>query len=207
MPQKRIDVVDLPSAENKLQILKLCIEKLTQQAGYCYIGMDHFAKPEDELAVAQREGSLHRNFQGYSTFSDRDLIAFGITAISFIGNTYAQNVKTLEEYEELIEQDELPVEKGIVIEHEDLIRKAVIMALICHFELDYKDIEQRFDIIFKDHFAAELEDLTQFAEDGLIELKEDGIKVNEKGRLLIRNICMCFDRHLTQVRGRFSKAI
>lgn len=207
MPQKRINVVDLPSAENKLQILKLCIEKLTQNAGYCYIGMDHFAKPEDELAVAQREGTLHRNFQGYSTFSDRDLIAFGITAISFIGNTYAQNVKTLEEYEELINQNELPVEKGIVIEDEDLIRKAVIMALICHFELDYREIEQRFNIVFKEHFGDEFLRLGQFAEDDLVELKDDGIKVNEKGRLLIRNICMCFDRHLTQASGRFSKAI
>lgn len=207
-PQKRINLVDLPSADNKLRILKLCIEKLTGTAGYCYIGMDHFAKPEDELAVAQRQGTLHRNFQGYSTFSDRDLIAFGITAISFIGNTYAQNVKQLDEYEEHIKVDQLPVAKGIVIAQDDLIRKAVIMALICHFELEFADIESEFEIDFKSYFAPELEQLQQFVDDELLTLGDSGIQVTDKGRLLIRNICMCFDRHLKQVSGqRFSKAI
>ncbi|MEX2489608.1 MAG: oxygen-independent coproporphyrinogen III oxidase [Pseudomonadales bacterium] len=207
-PQKRIKLVDLPSADNKLRILKLCIEKLTGEAGYCYIGMDHFAKPEDELAVAQSQGTLHRNFQGYSTFSDRDLIAFGVTAISLVGNTYAQNTKQMDEYERRINSGQLPVEKGVVIDQDDLIRKAVIMALICHFEIEFADIEAEFGINFTNYFAEELEQLEQFAGDGLLILKEDSIQVTDKGRLLIRNICMCFDRHLKQVSGqRFSKAI
>ena len=208
MPQKRINLVDLPTAENKLKILKLCIEKLTANNKYLYIGMDHFAKPGDELAIAQKEGTLHRNFQGYSTFSDRDLIAFGITGISFIGNVYAQNTKQLDEYERSIGMDRLPVEKGVVIDDDDLIRKAVIMALICHFKLEFAKVDERFGIEFTHYFKNELGHLRQFEEDDLLEVTSDGIYVNDKGRLLIRNICMSFDRHLKQVAGqRFSKAI
>ena len=208
MPQTRIRAEDLPAPEEKLRILGRCIEKLAHDAGYVYIGMDHFARPEDELAVAQREGTLHRNFQGYSTWSDRDLVAFGVSAISAIGNLYAQNVKPLDAYTRLLEAGRLPIEKGVLIDADDLIRKAVIMALICNFELDCAAVERRFDINFADYFADELARLGGFVDDGLLDLDAGRIRVNEAGRLFIRNICMCFDRHLAPgVSGRFSRAI
>lgn len=194
-PQKRIDVVDLPDADHKLRILKQCIDMLTF-SGYQYIGMDHFAKPEDELAVAQREGTLHRNFQGYSTHAECDLVAMGITGISNIGNTYSQNAKTMEEYEAALDNGRLPIVKGIEIDGDDLIRKAVIMALICHFTLEFAAIERELGIDFADYFARELKSLAAMHEDGLVEIDAARINVTERGRLLIRNVCMAFDRHL-----------
>ena len=208
MPQKRINVVDLPSADQKIDIFKLCLDTLTS-AGYHYIGMDHFAKPEDELAVAQENGTLHRNFQGYSTFADCDMVSMGVTSISHIGNIYSQNVKTLEEYEEHIRNGQIPIERGISIDDDDLIRKAVIMALICQFRLSFNEIEQRFDISFGDYFAAELERLMDLTSDGLVKITDSGIEVTEQGRFFIRNICMVFDRHLNPIdqQKRYSKAI
>ncbi len=155
-PQKRILVSDLPSPDEKLNILGLCIERLTA-AGYVYIGMDHFALPEDELAVAQREGTLHRNFQGYSTFADCDLLALGITGISNIGASYSQNVREIDTYREKLQSHVIPVEKGVLVDRDDQIRKAVINALICQFKLDFKTIETTFDINF--HDVVELRDL------------------------------------------------
>lgn len=195
-PQRRIDALDLPSASCKLDLLKLCIEMLTG-AGYRYIGMDHFAKPDDELSIAQQEGTLHRNFQGYSTFSDRDMVALGITGISNVGNTYAQNVKDITSYEALISSGSLAMERGVEIDRDDRIRKAVIMQLICHFELAFADIESRFDIDFENYFSQEMEKLKPLVNDGLLTIKDKSIRVSNTGRLLNRNICMIFDRYLT----------
>jgi oxygen-independent coproporphyrinogen-3 oxidase len=208
MPQRRIDEEDLPSPQEKLDILKMTIEVLTS-AGYLFIGMDHFAKPDDELARAQRDGTLYRNFQGYSTHSSCDLVAMGVTSIGMVGPTYSQNVRTLEEYSERIDAGQLPIFRGIELSWDDEIRRDVITRLICHFELDYATVESRWDIVFSDYCAAELEQLAEMAGDGLLELDDSGIRVMPRGRLLIRNICMAFDRYLAAKREQknFSRVI
>lgn len=207
-PQRRINEDELPSAEEKLKILQLTIEHL-QQAGYVYIGMDHFAKPDDELCIAQQDDTLYRNFQGYSTHADCDLVGLGITSISMVGDSYSQNLKSLEEYYECIDGEQLPVFRGVDLSHDDVLRREVITRLICHFHLNMPRIEREFNIQFSDYFAAEMEDLKQFLDDELITLDDEEITVNPKGRLLIRNICMVFDRYLREKQGpqRFSKVI
>ncbi|MBZ0143162.1 MAG: oxygen-independent coproporphyrinogen III oxidase, partial [Rhodocyclaceae bacterium] len=161
-PQRRIHESELPSADAKLQILQLAIRRLTE-AGYVYIGMDHFAKPDDELAVAQRQGRLHRNFQGYSTQAECDLLAFGVSAIGKIGPVYAQNVKTLDEYYDILDRGELPVLRGIELTADDLLRRAIIQSLMCNFELSMAAIEIAHLIDFREYFASELEDLHAMA--------------------------------------------
>ncbi|HSH28578.1 MAG TPA: oxygen-independent coproporphyrinogen III oxidase, partial [Thiohalobacter sp.] len=195
--QRQIHAGDLPSAEEKLAILGLTIERLGQ-AGYVFIGMDHFAKPGDELAVAQRNGTLYRNFQGYSTHADCDLVAMGATAISMVGDSYSQNLKNLEEYAARIDAGHVPVFRGVELDADDKLRRAVITRLICHFELDFAAVERDYGIDFRDYFAAELEGMADFVRDGLIELDAAGIRVLPRGRLLIRNICMQFDRYLRE---------
>jgi oxygen-independent coproporphyrinogen-3 oxidase len=205
--QRQINDADMPSADVKLDILQMVGQLLTA-AGYVYIGMDHFAKPDDELAVAQREGKLHRNFQGYSTHSDCDLIGFGITSIGKIGDAYSQNVKDLDEYDQLISQNKLPVFKGVELDDDDKLRAAVITQLICHFDLTFATIEQKFSINFGDYFAKELQALKPMQADGLITLSAIGIHVLSAGRLLIRNICMVFDKYMAQKQQQqFSKVI
>ncbi len=207
MPQKRIQEQDLPSAAEKLDILQMSIEKLTQ-AGYVYIGMDHFAKPDDELAVAQREGTLYRNFQGYSTHADCDLVALGITAIGMVGDTYSQNVKTLDDYYERLDAGHLPVFRGVKLDHDDLLRREVITQLICHFELSMSRIERQFGIVFRDYFAEEVGELAPMVADGLVQIEGDLITVLPAGHLLIRNVCMVFDRYLrARAAQRYSKVI
>jgi oxygen-independent coproporphyrinogen-3 oxidase len=207
MPQRRIKEADLPSAVDKLEILKMCSERLAA-AGYVYIGMDHFAKPDDELAVAQRDGTLYRNFQGYSTHADCDLVAMGVTAIGKVGDTYSQNVKTLEEYAAALEADLLPILRGVKLNADDLLRREIITQLICHFQLDMPAIARRFGIDFPSYFAAELQELHDIAADGLISMDGDTIRVLPAGRLLIRNVCMVFDRYLRESRDqRYSKVI
>lgn len=206
-PQRRINAEDLPSATEKLDILQSTIEHLTA-AGYVYIGMDHFAKPDDELAIAQRQGNLYRNFQGYSTHADCDLVAMGVTSISKVGNTYSQNVKQLDQYYQIIDEGRLPVFRGIELNDEDLLRREVITRLNCQFELDIHDIERRFDIDFKSCFAPELDELEQMQRDGLLNIDEQFIRVLPGGRLLIRNVCMVFDQYLRgAAEQRFSKVI
>ena len=207
-PQRRINEDELPSAEEKLKILQLTIEHL-QQAGYVYIGMDHFAKPDDELCIAQQDDTLYRNFQGYSTHADCDLVGLGITSISMVGDSYSQNVKSLEEYYERVDDGQLPVFRGVDLSADDVLRREVITRLICHFHLNMPRIEREFNIKFNEYFAAEMEDIKQFLEDELITLDGEEITVNPKGRLLIRNICMVFDRYLREKQGpqRFSKVI
>lgn len=205
-PQRRINESDLPSASGKLAILQMTIEKLSE-AGYVYIGMDHFAKPDDELAVAQRQGTLYRNFQGYSTHADCDVVAMGVTAISKVGNSYSQNAKTEEPYYQSLDKGHLPIIRGIELTEDDLVRRAVITRLICHFELKMSNIEQEYQISFKEYFAPELEQLTNMQADGLLEVGSDFVKVAPVGKLLIRNICMVFDHYMKERQEQFSKVI
>mgnify|MGYP002619523886 CR=1 FL=1 len=207
-PQRRINSAELPSGEVKLQILQLAIRRLTQ-AGYVYIGMDHFAKPDDELTIAQRQGRLHRNFQGYSTQAECDLLAFGVSAIGKIGPVYAQNVKTLDEYYDALDRDTLPVLRGIELTADDLLRRAVIQALMCQFELSIESIEIAHLIRFNEYFAEELDDLRAMADAGLVSIDDEWIAVLPAGRLLVRGIAMVFDRYLRadRERARYSKVI
>lgn len=193
--QRHINAADLPSPEVKLDILQSTIGRLLD-AGYVYIGMDHFARPDDELAQAQLNGQLHRNFQGYTTHSDCDLVAMGVSAISQIGDVYYQNEHDLTAYSEAVERQQHAVRRGVVLNQDDHIRRAVITELICHFELTPQRIEQRFGIDFADYFAAELADLQQLADDGLVLMEPEGIRVTAAGRLLIRRICMTFDAYM-----------
>jgi len=207
-PQRRINEADMPESAVKLEILKMSIERLTQ-AGYVYIGMDHFAKPDDELTVAQKNGKLYRNFQGYATHADCDLIGLGITSIGTVGQSFAQNLKTLDEYAERIEAGKLAIFRGVEIDADDIIRRNAIMQLICHFNLKIDSFNTKNNINFNQYFAAELKRLQPMHEDGLIHLSESEIIVTAKGRLLIRNICMIFDRYITETmeKQRYSKAI
>ncbi|MBK8452626.1 MAG: oxygen-independent coproporphyrinogen III oxidase [Thiofilum sp.] len=207
-PQRRINEADLPSAETKLQIMKLAVEHLTQ-AGYEYIGMDHFAKPNDELALAQANGTLHRNFQGYTTHADCDLVAMGVSSISSVANSYSQNAKTLDEYYAAIDAGQFPVIKGLVMTEDDVIRRHIIQELTCQFALDFAEVERLFNLHFAEYFAQELADLQPMAEDELLVLSTSGITVTPRGRFLIRNICMVFDKHLREqtTQQRFSRVI
>lgn len=205
--QKQIDEQYLPSGAVKLAIFQLIIERLTD-AGYVYIGMDHFAKPDNELAIAQQKGSLYRNFQGYSTHAECDLIGMGITSIGMVNDTYSQNLKTLDAYGDHIEKGHLAVFRGVALTDDDKLRRAVITQLICHFELNFATIEQRFGITFSDYFAYELQQLQNMVNDGLISLDANKIVVLARGRLLIRNVCMVFDIYLRQSQQKqFSKVI
>ncbi|NOQ63125.1 MAG: oxygen-independent coproporphyrinogen III oxidase [Methyloprofundus sp.] len=204
--QRQINEADMPSAEVKLDILQMIMQRL-QEAGYVYIGMDHFAKPDDELAIAQRENKLYRNFQGYSTHSDCDLVGFGITSIGRVGDSYVQNEKDLLSYDLVIGDGQLPVFKGYTLNDDDKLRRAVITQLICHFSLDFSVIEAQYKIQFKDYFSDELQMLQGMQQDGLLTVDEQGIAVLTAGRLLIRNICMCFDRYLNSKTQQFSKVI
>lgn len=204
--QRQMNDADMPSAELKLDILQMVINRLLD-AGYVYIGMDHFAKPDDELAIAQREGRLYRNFQGYSTHSECDMVGFGATSIGRVGDAYVQNVKQLDEYSMLVSKDQLPVFKGLVLNADDKLRGAIISQLMCHFELNYQQIEQTYHIVFADYFADALEQLKAMQEDGLLDMSAEGVRVKAGGRLLIRNICMVFDRYSAKKKARFSKVI
>ncbi|MBV0931977.1 oxygen-independent coproporphyrinogen III oxidase [Marinobacterium weihaiense] len=206
--QKHIRAEDLPSAETKLSILQNTINRLLD-AGYVYIGMDHFAKPDDELAIAQAEGKLHRNFQGYTTHADCDLVAMGVSAISQIGNVYYQNEHDVAAYTQAVAQQHHAVKRGVKLNTDDHIRRAVITQLICQFELDTRTIERRFEIDFDCYFSNEQSELTQFANDGLITSQDGIIKVTPAGRLLIRRICMAFDAYIPkqQPTQKFSRII
>jgi oxygen-independent coproporphyrinogen-3 oxidase len=208
MPQRRIHQEDLPAPQVKLDILDMAVKKLTN-AGYVYIGMDHFAKPEDELAVAQRQGKLHRNFQGYSTHSDCDLVALGLSAIGKIGPTYSQNYKELADYYGALDRDVLPIMRGMELNADDLVRRAIIQALMCHFELVKESFNSAYQIDFDSYFATELNELREYEREGLLVISPQSIKVTPKGRMLIRNICMVFDKYLRtrQQHALYSKVI
>ncbi|NQT62475.1 MAG: oxygen-independent coproporphyrinogen III oxidase [Candidatus Marinimicrobia bacterium] len=204
--QKLIKETDLPSPDVKLAMLKMIIETLTA-SGYVYIGMDHFAKANDELAIAQREKTLQRNFQGYSTKAGVDIYAFGMSSISQVDSIYAQNTKDINLYQDHIKAGTLPIEKGYILTEEDVLRRNVIMRLMCDLEIDFKNMSRSLNLDFKTHFEKELSNLDEFQQDGLIEVDTQRLKVTDKGRLFIRNIAMTFDAYLGEGEGRFSKTI
>ena len=206
-PQRRINEDELPSAEEKLNILQLCIEKL-QDAGYVYIGMDHFAKETDSLVEAQRKGSLQRNFQGYSTNANCDIVAMGITAISRIGDNYSQNVRTIDEYENLLRAGIIPIFRGIELEDDDILRREIINQLMCNNKLDIIKIEKKWGIDFKTYFKSSLGNLQNMAADGLLKIEDSNLTITNTGRLLTRSICMQFDRYLQKKNSKqFSRVI
>lgn len=213
MPQRRIHDAELPQAEDKLSLMAMAIETLVE-AGYVYIGMDHFARPDDELALAQQDAKLHRNFQGYSTHAELDLLAFGVSAIAKVGPVYAQNAKTLDEYYGDLDAGYLPVRRGYRMNDDDALRRIVIQELMCHFELDFAQIELTWSIDFRTYFASALEQLQPLAEAGLLTIDTAGITVEPKGRLLVRIIAMAFDYYLQKDRqndpvgrSRYSRVI
>ena len=205
--QRLIRDGDIPSAEVKLKLLGLAVTRLTA-AGYVYIGMDHFALPDDTLAIAQREGLLQRNFQGYSTHGRTDLVGLGVSSIGAIGPTYSQNARTLAEYYDCLDRGELPVARGVVLGADDLVRRGVIQTLMCHFELSKEAVEVAYLVDFDRYFSRELAELRALAGEGLVELDEGWITVTPKGRMLIRSICMVFDRYVRTVDGKlYSRTI
>lgn len=207
-PQRRINESELPTPDQKLTILHQTIDTLIG-AGYQYIGMDHFAKPEDELSIAQQNHKLHRNFQGYTTHSDCDLVSMGVSAISQVGLSYYQNHHDIEEYQNAIDRDELPVKRGVWLSEDDLIRRDAIMQLICHFELDMAAFETAHQLDFATYFSKEMSRMQQFVADGLVNITDKRIVVRDSGRLLIRAICKQFDKYIpdTEAVQGFSRII
>ncbi|MFW2439156.1 MAG: oxygen-independent coproporphyrinogen III oxidase [Arenicellales bacterium] len=207
MPQRRINEDDLPSAAEKLEILQSVIQYLTEK-GYVYVGMDHFAKPDDELVIAQDKGRLYRNFQGYSTHADCDMVAMGVTAISQVNNIYSQNVRDEESYYQMIDENKLPLMRGLILTDDDLLRRDLISQLICNFRLEMEKFGKKYNINFADYFSNELSRLEVMQDDELLQINDSSITVLPAGRLLIRNICMTFDAHLKDNQEkRFSKVI
>jgi len=206
-PQRRVNPDELPTPAQKLDILQATIHFLAE-AGYIYIGMDHFSKPNDELAIAQRQGTLYRNFQGYSTHADCDLIGLGVTSISKVHDCYSQNVKKLEEYYPQVETGHIPIFRGVALTEDDKLRRELIMQLMCHFHLHIPKVEEKYRLSFKQHFAPEWAELGKMQQDGLLERNDEMIEILPAGRLLVRNIAMVFDVYLRQAQEqRFSKVI
>jgi oxygen-independent coproporphyrinogen-3 oxidase len=199
--QRRIVSADLPQAAAKVAMLSESLAAFLS-AGYVYIGMDHFALPNDALAVAKRQGRLHRNFQGYSTQPDCDLIGLGVSAIGHVGASYSQNAKTLEEYSDALDQGRLPVQRGLALSRDDLVRRAVIMALMCQGELLYESIELAWLLDFRRYFARELEQLHELQEQGLVVVGDTGIQVTPQGWFFVRAVAMVFDRYVQADRNR-----
>ena len=207
-PQRRISDVDLPSSADKLDMLSNTISQLAD-ADYVFIGMDHFAKPDDALAIAQKEGKLHRNFQGYSTQAECDLLAFGVSSISKVSDCYSQNMKTIDEYYDAIDHGHLPVLRGLKLNQDDLIRRVLIGELMCQFSLDAKSFAGAHGINFAEYFAIEYQELKTLEDAGLVVLNNYDITVPIKGRLLARRVAMVFDRHLRESKplGIYSKVL
>jgi oxygen-independent coproporphyrinogen-3 oxidase len=207
-PQRRIVPAELPSAAEKLAMLSMSLDMLSA-AGYVYVGMDHFALPQDALAIAKRQGRLHRNFQGYSTQPDCDLIALGVSAIGRVGATYSQNAKTLEDYADALDQGRLPVQRGLALSRDDVLRRSVIMAIMCQGLVDFESINLAHLIDFRQYFARELQQLQTLQQWGLVRVTDTHLEVTPTGWYLVRAIAMVFDRYLQldQDRARFSKII
>lgn len=207
-PQRRISEYELPAAQDKITMLSSALSAFIK-AGYVYVGMDHFALPDDDLAIAKRQGRLHRNFQGYSTQPDCDLISLGVSAIGRVGATYSQNAKTIEEYFDYLNQGRFPVVRGLALSRDDLIRRAVIMAIMCQGALQYESIELAYVIDFKTYFANELELLKEQEAIGMVELDDTGLQVTDTGWFFVRAVAMLFDKYLQtdRNRARFSKII
>lgn len=207
-PQRQIKAEELPDANAKISMLSTAISMFLE-AGYVYVGMDHFALPDDALATAKREGKLHRNFQGYSTLPDCDLIALGVSAIGRIGQAYSQNAKTLEDYYRLLDAGKLPVARGLQMNDDDRIRYAVIMSIMCQGHVQFNEIEKCFDIDFKTYFADELDALIPLEKDGLLKLEANALQVTSLGWYFVRGIAMAFDSYLQagKHQARFSRII
>ncbi len=203
--QKQINVSDLPEPQEKLHMFHNSIDQLLA-AGYVYIGMDHFALPTDDLSIAQQQGKLQRNFQGYATHGNCDLLAFGVSAINSLDNVFAQNHKDSTSYIKAINDNRLPLNKGLTLNRDDLIRRSVINQLICHFTLDFSAIEKSWGIVFTTYFADELMAFHDLVADGLVSINADKIQISNTGRLLIRRICMVFDAYLQQQASCESRA-
>jgi len=205
--QRRIRDEDLPDAEEKLDMLKASVEMVTE-AGYVYIGMDHFARPDDELARAKTEGTLHRNFQGYTTHADCELVGFGVSSIGYTGRCFSQNAHGIQAYQESIDAGRLPIAKGVVLDDDDVLRAEVINRLMCFGELDVASVERRYGIDFEEYFGPEIGRLDRLESDGLVRLDAGRITVTDRGRMLVRNICASFDRYLPEHQAeRFSRTI
>lgn len=207
-PQRRIATVEIPSAGSKISMLSRSLAAFSQ-AGYVYVGMDHFALPEDSLAVAKRQGRLHRNFQGYSTQPDCDLIALGVSSIGRIGATYSQNAKTLEEYYDALDHGQFPVVRGLALSRDDLVRRAVIMALMCQGQVQFESINLAYLVDFSSYFAKEMEALAALQGQGMVVVDEQGVQVTAQGWFFVRAVAMVFDRYLQtdRTRAKFSKII
>jgi oxygen-independent coproporphyrinogen-3 oxidase len=205
--QRQIIEADLPSAEERLQIFLMSTRRLLD-AGYIYIGLDHFSRPDDELNKARQDQSLHRNFQGYTTRAECDLIGFGVSAIGKVGDSYSQSVRTIKEYYQLLDEGKLPVEKGIALDKDDLLRRDVIMTLMCSMPLSIADINAAYGIDFMTYFAEEITQLRQYEEVGFITIDADALRVTPKGRLFVRAVAMTFDKYLKKVTtATYSKLI
>ncbi|MBT3480711.1 MAG: coproporphyrinogen III oxidase, partial [Opitutales bacterium] len=204
--QKILEQSSIPEASVKIQLLQLIVKTLKGR-GYAHIGMDHFTVADDSLAVAQRAGTLQRNFQGYSLYADTETCSFGISSISQTDRTYRQNVKELDVYYKRLDAGELPIERGYMLDREDRIRREVIMRLMWDMKLDYRSLGESLDIDFKEHFRLDLDKLESLQRDGLVELQDDGLAVTDLGRLLIRNIAVAFDAHSVEKEKAFSKAV
>jgi len=207
-PQRKIHTEDLPIADIKINMLMMSINKF-EDAGYIYIGMDHFALPDDSLAIAKQKGTLQRNFQGYSTQSDMDIIPLGISAIGKVGAVYCQNTKDITEYADLLTMGKLPIVKGLVLTRDDLLRRTIIMGLMCQGIIHFDVIETNFLINFRDYFSREIELLNNFEFEKIIVIKSNAIEVTTKGWYFVRAIAMVFDRYLRldTDRSKFSKII
>jgi oxygen-independent coproporphyrinogen-3 oxidase len=207
-PQQRIDAAELPPAEVKIALLQLAIDRLAA-AGYAYIGMDHFALPEDDLAVAQSNGSLHRNFMGYTTHADTDLVGLGVSAISHIGATFSQNPRDLPSWQAAVDEGRLPVFRGMHLSDDDCLRADLIQALMCQGEIPMITLEERYGIDFAEYFRDAFARLQPLVDDGLVNVEPDRIAATSRGRLLLRNIAMCFDHYLERpaIPLKFSRAI
>ncbi|RIY33874.1 oxygen-independent coproporphyrinogen III oxidase [Psittacicella melopsittaci] len=206
--QAKIKEDTLPSARTKLDIFAHSIKRL-HQADFAFIGMDHFAKPDNELALAQKAGVLHRNFQGYTTHGEADLVGLGLSSISMVGDTYAQNAKTTLEYYDLVEKNSQAIVKGFALSDEDCLRRDVIKQIICNFGIDYRDFEKLYNIDFKEHFKDEIQLLDTFIADGIVVPHADGngFSIPESGKLFVRHVCMAFDEYSNLKRASFSRIL
>ncbi|MCC2624222.1 MAG: hemN [Burkholderiales bacterium] len=206
MPQTRIKEEDLPKASEKLDMLQMSVNKLVDN-GYVFIGMDHFAREDDELAIALENGTLQRNFQGYSTFADTNMLSFGVSAIGFLGNTYYQNVKDTTSYYQFLDNKQLPILRGFILDDDDILRRYIISQIMCQFKLDYLSVEQKFKIDFARYFVAELVKINDLEEIGLLHTSQSSFKVSNRGRFLIRNIAVIFDKYYKLQPNKYSKVI
>lgn len=202
-PRATLSASDTLDVDTQLQLFSVAVKRLSQ-AGYVYIGMHRFAKPDDDLAVAQRQGRLHRNFQGYLTHPDCDLLGLGVSSFSMVGPTYSQNARTRDEYYQRLDDDRLPIVRGIELTADDLVRRTVMHALMCHSEVAFESLEIAHLVDFREYFAEEIQDLEAFIDAGLVQIDDKGLYVTERGRYVVEEVCMVFDRYLRTGRQRAS---